>query len=67
MSDVRHPDIVVELVGTDGNAFAILGHVTRAMKAAGIDKAERDQFMAEAMAGDYNHLLVTVMKWVTVE
>lgn len=62
--DVRHPDVVVQLTGHDGNAFAILGTVSRALKTAGIDPAE---YQAEATAGDYDHLLQTTMAWVTVE
>jgi hypothetical protein len=63
----RYPDVVVELVGQDGNAFNILAIVNRALKSYGIEKDERDAFMAEARAGDYDHLLRTCMKWVTVE
>jgi len=33
---------------------------------AGIGKEERDAFMDEAMSGDYDHLLQTCMKWVSV-
>jgi hypothetical protein len=62
----RHPEVVVALVGTDGNAFAVLGAVNRALRRAGVDKAEQDEFMAEATAGDYDHLLITVMRWVDV-
>ena len=58
-----HPEIEVQLSGQDGNAFAILGSVSKALKAAGIDSAD---FMADAMSGDYDHLLQTCLKWVTV-
>jgi hypothetical protein len=61
---VRYPDIKVRLVGEDGNAFAILGRVSSALRKAHVDKAERDAFMAEATAGDYNDLLATCMEWV---
>jgi hypothetical protein len=64
---IRHPHVRVKLVGEDGNAFAILGRVTRAMRKAGVSKEERDLFMQEATAGDYNQLLGTVMRWVNVE
>jgi len=64
--EIRYPEIEVQLTGGDGNAFAVLGAVTKALKHAGIDKEERDEFMAEAMAGDYDHLLQTAMKWVDV-
>ncbi len=63
----KHPEIVVRLTGEDGNAFAILGAVLRAMRRAGVPAAERDAFTAEATASDYDHLLATTMRWVTVE
>ncbi len=65
MTTVKHPEVHVPLVGHDGNAFAILGSVTRALRRAGVPQAERDAFFAEATAGDYDHLLQTVMSWVS--
>jgi len=66
-ADCKYPEIKVRLVGEDGNAFAILGRVSGAMRKAGVSKEERDQFFAEAMSGDYDHLLQTCMKWVNVQ
>ena len=63
----KYPDVKVKLAGEDGNAFAIMARVTGAMRKAGIDKAERDAFTFEAMAGDYDNLLRVCMKWVEVE
>ena len=63
----KYPDIRVRLVGCDGNAFAVLGAVGAALKRAGVPKAERDTFMADATSGDYDHLLATAMRWVEVE
>jgi hypothetical protein len=60
----RYPDIKVKLVGEDGNAFAIIGRVTRALRRHGIDGAEVDQFLSECRSGDYDHLLATCMEWV---
>ena len=48
MDEVRFPEVVVELVGHDGNAFAILGKVSRALRKGGATKEEVDEFMAEA-------------------
>lgn len=62
----RYPDIEVQLVGEDGNAFAVLGRVQRALREAGVPEAVVREFLAEATAGDYDHLLGTVMRWVTV-
>ena len=58
--------VVVRLVGSDGNAFAILGAVQRALRKAGASPAQVAAFMAEATQGDYDHLLRTVMDWVEV-
>ena len=65
--EVKYPEITVRLIGQDGNAFAILGRVQKALRLAKVDKVEIDEFMADATDGDYNHLLQTVMKWVNVE
>lgn len=62
----RYPGVVVELVGGDGNAFAILGAVRRALVNAGVEPADVSAYMSEATAGDYDHLLATTMRWVDV-
>lgn len=63
---MKYPEIQVQLSGNDGNAYAILGAVTNALKNAGVEKAERDAFLNEATQGDYDHLLRTAMRWVEV-
>jgi hypothetical protein len=60
----NYPHVRVTLVGTDGNAFAVLGAVRKAPRRAGIAKDEIDAFYAEATRGDYDHLLQTAMRWV---
>lgn len=65
--DVKHPEIVVELVGHDGNAFAVMGKVQKALRKADVPEEEVKEYLDEAMAGDYNHLLQTTMAWVTVK
>ena len=60
------PEVSFNLVGEDGNAFAILGRAKRAMKDAGIPKEVMDKFTAEAMSGDYDFLLETCIKWFNV-
>lgn len=62
----RYPDIVVQLSGQDGNAFAILGRVSREMRRSGVPADQVTQFMHEAQSGDYDNLLVTCDRWVTV-
>jgi len=56
----------VDLISTNGNAFAIIGHVRKALLKAGADKEYVSKYMEEAMAGDYDHLLVVTMGYVEV-
>jgi len=65
-SPVKYPDVEVQFSGEDGNAFNLVGLALRALRSAGVDKAERDVFVAEATSGDYDHLLRTCMEWVNV-
>lgn len=63
---MKYPNVSVKLTGRDGNAFAILGRVQKALKRAGASKEEVDEFIEEATSGDYDHLLRTCVKWVEV-
>jgi hypothetical protein len=56
----------VKLVGEDGNAFAVLGACQRAARKAGWDDERWHKVRDEMMAGDYNHLLGTAMKYFDV-
>ena len=58
--------IRVKLVGHDGNAFAIIGKVSQALRRGGHPELV-DEFQKEAMSGDYNHLLQTCMGYVEVD
>ena len=58
--------VVVKLVGRDGNAFYILGAVSRALRRAGHEDLSK-AFLKEATEGDYDHLLRTAMTYVEVE
>lgn len=60
------PEITVALTGEDGNAHAIMGRVSTAMKDAGVQQGMIEEYMDESMSGDYESLLRTAMKWVEV-
>jgi hypothetical protein len=47
----KYTHITVPLTGEDGNTYAVLGRVLKALRQA---------FQAEATSGDYDHLLQTV-------
>jgi len=59
-------NVSVQLSGEDGNAFFIIGRVTKAMKLVNVENATIDAFTSEAMSGDYDHLLQVCMKYVDV-
>jgi len=63
--NAKYPEIEVQLTGEDGNAFAIIGAVTKALRRAGHGD-DVQAFINEAMAGDYDHFLRTAMAWVDV-
>lgn len=64
--DTKYPEVEVDIYSIDGNAFSIMGAVTKAMRRAGIPKEEQDAYFKEATSGDYDHLLATTAKWVSI-
>lgn len=63
----RFPNVVVELSGTDGNSMAILSKARRALRSGGASLEECDEFVNEALSGDYDNVLQTCMRWMQVE
>jgi hypothetical protein len=60
---MKYPDVYVKMVGEDGNAFGIMGRCIRAARMAGLSTEQIDEFLAEATAGDYDHLLQTCLRY----
>ena len=65
-SPIPLTDAVVQLTDEDGNAFGILGRVRRAITRSNHPELA-DEFLTEATSGDYDHLLRTCMRYVTVD
>ncbi len=63
----KYPHVHVKMVGEDGNAFAIMGRVTVAMRRGGVDQNGIKEYRDQSTSGDYDHLLQTVFEWVTVD
>lgn len=59
-------DIDVSLVGKDGNAFAVMGAVRKALRKANVPQEEIEAYQKAAMNGDYNNLLRVTMETVNV-
>lgn len=53
----------LKIIGTDGNAFALLG---RAQRVARDNNIDFEPILKEATSGDYNHLLATLSKYFEV-
>lgn len=73
--DCLYPEIKVKLLGTDGNAFALLGKVKEGLRKGlkkNYSKTNEEvtqitkEFLEEAMSGNYDNLLVTCTKYVFV-
>ena len=57
-------DIVLNLSGPEGNAFAVMGAVANVLKQ--IDRSEVKLYQNEAMSGDYNNLLKISNEYVNL-
>lgn len=64
MAEVKFPDVHVQLVGLDGNAYSIMGRTVGALRNGGATEDQIKQYTEEATSGDYNHLLRVTMDWV---
>jgi len=62
--DLIRPE--VQLTGEHGNAFVLIGVVSRALRRAGNSPAVVDAFREEAMSGDYDHVLQACMAYAEV-
>lgn len=62
MTEKKKP--VLKIIGTDGNAFAILGKAQRVAKQNGMDW---DKIRTEATSGNYDNLLGVMMKYFDVK
>lgn len=55
----------VDLSELDGNALGIIGTVARELKRAGNSRDVIDAFRAEAMSGNYDHVLHTAIAYTS--
>lgn len=49
--------VSLELVGLDGNAFALMGAFQQQARREGWTKSEIDEVLTKCTSGDYNNLL----------
>lgn len=58
------PKYDVIAVPMDGNAFSVMASVKAAMLSAGAPRTEVDEYLKDAMSGDYDHLLQVSLQMV---
>jgi len=63
MSDVKYPEVKFQLVGVNSNAFGIMGAAQKAAKKAGLTEEQIEEYLTEAMSGDYNNVITTTLKY----
>ena len=61
----KHPEIRVKLE-VAGNDFRVVDHVTKAMRRAGIQPEEIEEFWEEAISAEDRDPLLICERWVTV-
>ena len=54
--------VKLDLVGLDGNAYAVMGAFKKQAKKEKWSQEEIEAVLTEAKSGDYNHLLVIIME-----
>jgi hypothetical protein len=67
MENPKYPEIKVQLVGLDGNAWSIMARVSSALKDAGVSEDEVSEYLTQSQSGDYDNLLRTATEWVSVD
>lgn len=65
-TEPRYAYIEVCLSERDSNAMVLVGAVSVALRRAGVSTDEVSEFIREATSGDYDHLLQTCIRWVSV-
>lgn len=63
----RYPHLKLQLSGQEGNAFSLLGRTSAVLRRGKVPSEEIAEFQEMATSGDYDHLIVTIMRWVTVD
>lgn len=53
-----------DLVGVDGNAFAVMAYVLKAMKECKMSKGEQLYYQIKATNSDYNNLLAVSIEMI---
>jgi hypothetical protein len=65
-TDIKFPDIEVQLSNSDGNVFSIIGTVSMALKRAGHKEAAKEFSAAALKCRSYDEVLALCMRTVEI-
>lgn len=65
MANKLNKTVEMTLDGVNGNAFALMGAFKKEARNQGWSKEEIDVVLEECMTGDYDHLLCTLMEYIS--
>lgn len=57
------PQVTLDLASLDGNVFALIGAASKAARRAKVANEDISKFQTEAMSGDYDHVIQTIMRY----
>lgn len=57
------PQVKLDLTSIDGNVFSLIGVSSGKARRAGVPAKKIKEFQTEAMSGDYNHAIQTIMRY----
>ena len=60
------PNVKINLLGPDGNAYAIMGIIARILRQMGKPQSEINEVLKEMMSSDYKHLCEIASNYVTL-
>lgn len=60
------PHISVKLTDTDGDALPMIAEVSRSLRQGGVDRMTVEKIVIEALSGNYEKVLATIVKYVKV-
>ena len=62
MAEITKKKVSLNLVGLDGNAFAVMGAFKKQARKEKWTNEEIDAVLNESMTGDYSHFLATILE-----
>ena len=63
MSVVMDGKLVLDLAGSDGNAFSLMSYANRLGTKMGFEREEKDRIIMEMQNGDYDNLIEVFTKY----